>query len=155
MTAHDIDVAVADGLSGIPDAEAFTRWAEAALAGEAAATVAIRLVDEDEGRALNHAYRDRDSATNVLSFAAEIPEAVAAELPQRPLGDLAICVPVVRREAAGQGKCEADHFAHLTIHGVLHLLGLDHLDDAEAEIMEARERVVLAGLGIADPYKPR
>jgi probable rRNA maturation factor len=112
------------------------------------AELAIRIVDADEGRALNRDYRGKDYATNVLSFPAELPPGVQLPL----LGDLAICAPVVQREALEQGKREKDHWAHLTVHGVLHLLGYDHLADDEAETMEALERRILAGLSIANPY---
>jgi probable rRNA maturation factor len=110
--------------------------------------VSVRIVDTEEGQALNLQYRGRDYATNVLSFPVELPPGVNLPL----IGDLVICAPVVAREAAEQGKKPADHWAHLTIHGTLHLLGYDHIDEAEAETMEALETRVLAGLGIADPY---
>lgn len=138
-----------------PSEDDFRRWAGAALA-ESGVTgdceLAIRVVDAAEGRQINHDYRDKDSPTNVLSFRAELPEAVLAELPQRPLGDLVICAPVVQREAAEQGKAVADHWAHLTVHGVLHLLGHDHVDPADAAVMEPLEIAVLARLGVDNPY---
>jgi len=137
--------------TGLPSALSFRRWAEAALRGakrRRPAELAIRIVDADEGRALNRDYRGKDYATNVLSFPVELPPGV--ELPL--IGDLAICAPVVLREAAEQAKLPRDHWAHLTIHGVLHLLGYDHIEDGEAEAMEALETRILAGLGIADPY---
>jgi probable rRNA maturation factor len=105
-------------------------------------------VDTDDGRSLNRDYRGKDYATNVLSFPAEFPPGMDLPL----IGDLAICAPVVLREAAEQGKAARDHWAHMTIHGVLHLLGYDHLVEQEAELMEALETRILAGLGIADPY---
>ena len=116
----------------MPAAPSFRRWVEAALAGarrRKSATLAIRLVDQDEGRALNHDYRGKDYATNVLSFPAELPPGVPLPL----IGDLAICAHVVAREAHEQGKPLRDHYAHLTVHGVLHLLGFDHVVEAEAE----------------------
>jgi probable rRNA maturation factor len=137
--------------AGLPSAASFRRWVEAALHGakrRKPTELAIRIVDVDEGRALNHHYRGKDYATNVLSFPAELPPGIALPL----IGDLAICAPVVLREAAEQAKLPRDHWAHLTIHGVLHLLGYDHIDDAEANVMEALETRILAGLGIADPY---
>jgi probable rRNA maturation factor len=136
---------------GLPAPTSFQRWVEAALRGakrRKPGELAIRIVDTDEGRALNRDYRGKDYATNVLSFPAELPPGVALPL----IGDLAICAPVVLREAAEQAKRPRDHWAHLTIHGVLHLLGHDHIDDAEAKVMEALETRILAGLGIADPY---
>jgi probable rRNA maturation factor len=137
--------------AGLPAPASFRRWVGAALRGakrRKRTELAIRIVDADEGRALNRDYRGRDYATNVLSFPAELPPGVDLPL----IGDLAICAPVVSREAAEQGKKPRDHWAHLTVHGVLHLLGHDHIVEAEAEAMEALERRILAGLGIADPY---
>jgi len=137
--------------AGLPATPSFRRWTEAALRGakrRKSAELAIRIVDTGEGRALNRDYRGKDYATNVLSFPAELPPGLNLPL----IGDLAICAPVVLREAAEQGKAPRDHWAHLTIHGVLHLLGYDHIEDADAEVMEALETRILAGLGIADPY---
>ncbi|RAN80921.1 rRNA maturation RNase YbeY [Bacillus sp. SRB_336] len=151
--SRQLALAVGYGVSraGLPSAASFRRWVEAALHGakrRKPTELAIRIVDVDEGRALNRDYRGKDYATNVLSFPAELPPGVALPL----IGDLAICAPVVLREAAEQAKLPRDHWAHLTIHGVLHLLGYDHIDDAEANVMEALETRILAGLGIADPY---
>ena len=146
-----LDVGVSYGLprKGLPAAASFRKWAAAAAKGRIRkADLAIRLVDEKEGRSLNRHYRGKDYATNVLSFPADLPEGVSLPL----LGDLVICAPVVAREAAEQGKPLAAHYAHLTVHGVLHLLGLDHEDEREAEAMEAIERGLLADLGFADPY---
>jgi probable rRNA maturation factor len=145
----DLDMQYASEAPGLPDESSFRRWVEAALAGQREeAELVIRLVDEEEGRALNRDYRGKDYATNVLSFPFETPPGV--ELPI--LGDVAICGPVVLREAAEQGKPVEAHWAHLTVHGILHLLGYDHQEEAEAEQMEALEREVLAELGFADPY---
>ncbi|WP_295363685.1 rRNA maturation RNase YbeY, partial [Arenimonas sp.] len=130
-----LDVGVSYGLprKGLPAATSFRKWAAAAARGRIRkADLAIRLVDEKEGRALNHHYRGKDYATNVLSFPADLPDGVDLPL----LGDLVICAPVVAREAREQGKDLAAHYAHLTVHGVLHLLGLDHEDEREAEAME-------------------
>jgi probable rRNA maturation factor len=138
--------------SGLPAANSFRQWVEAALRGaryRKSAEVAIRLVDADEGRALNRDYRGKDYATNVLSFPAELPPQFKLPL----LGDLAICAPVVLHEALEQGKRPRDHWAHMTVHGALHLLGYDHIRNREAEAMEALETRILAGLGIADPYQ--
>mgnify|MGYP005814784311 FL=1 len=128
----------------------FRRWCELALrqrSGDSELT--IRLVDEDEGRELNRTWRHKDYATNVLSFPADVPDEFL-DIPL--LGDLVICVPVVEREATEQGKTPEAHWAHLVIHGCLHLLGYDHIDDAEAEEMESLERDLLAELGYPDPY---
>jgi probable rRNA maturation factor len=136
---------------GLPATVSFRQWVAAALQGarrRKPAELSIRIVDIDEGRALNRDYRGKDYATNVLSFPAELPPGIDLPL----IGDLAICAPVVLHEAAEQSKLARDHWAHLTIHGVLHLLGHDHIEDAEAERMEKLETRILAGLGIADPY---
>ncbi|MGY1424236.1 rRNA maturation RNase YbeY [Lysobacter sp. A289] len=146
-----LDVSVSYGLprAGIPAAVSFRRWVAAALDGRIRqADLAIRLVDDKEGRAFNRHYRGKDYATNVLSFPADLPEGVTLPL----LGDLLICVPVVVREAREQGKRLNEHYAHLTVHGALHLLGWDHEDEREAECMEQLEREILATLGISDPY---
>ena len=137
--------------AGLPSPASFRRWVEAALHGakrRRATELSIRIVDADEGRALNRDYRGKDYATNVLSFEADLPPGLKLPL----IGDMVICAPVVAREAAEQGKQARDHWAHLTVHGVLHLLGYDHIEDGEAEVMEALERRILARLGIADPY---
>ena len=151
----DVSVGYALPRAGLPSAVSFRKWVAAALAGRIReADLAIRIVDAREGRALNRHYRGKDYATNVLSFPADAAEGV--KLPKGVkmplLGDLVICAPVVAREAKEQGKALSDHYAHLTVHGVLHLLGWDHEDAREAECMEALEREILAGLGIADPY---
>ena len=149
--AVQIAVSYAVPRAGLPSPASFRRWVAAALAGarrRKPAELAIRVVDSAEGQALNRDYRGKDYATNVLSFPAELPPGVNLPL----IGDLAICAPVVAREAAEQGKHPRDHWAHLTVHGTLHLLGYDHLEDAEADAMEALETRILAGLGIADPY---
>ncbi len=150
----DIAVGYAVPRKGVPAAGSFRRWAGAALAGRIRqADLAIRIVDSDEGRALNRHYRGKDYATNVLSFPAELPEGLPPGVRMPLLGDLVICAPVVAREAREQGKPLAAHYAHLTVHGVLHLLGWDHEDGPEAEAMEQLEREILAGLGIEDPYR--
>ena len=137
--------------AAVPDDAAFQRWASAAAA-DRNATLVIRLVDAAESEALNQRYRGKAKPTNVLSFPAELPAVVLRELAQPPLGDLVICVPLVEAEAQAQGKAVAHHWAHLVMHGVLHLRGFDHETDQEAGHMEALERELLAGFGIADPY---
>lgn len=151
----DVAVGYAAPRAGVPAATSFRRWVAAALQGRIReADLAIRVVGEDEGRALNRHYRGKDYATNVLSFPADMAEGVI--LPEGvvlPLmGDIVLCAPVVAREAAGQGKPVVHHYAHLTVHGSLHLLGMDHQDEREAECMEQLEREILAELGIQDPY---
>ena len=141
--------------TGLPTRPQFRQWVLAALNGAGRrfdSEVAIQLVDAAEGQVMNRQYRGKDYATNVLSFPADLPEGLPEDFDFPQLGDLVICAPVVAREAAEQGKALGDHYAHLTIHGVLHLLGFDHVEEAEAEEMEALERQILASLGIADPY---
>jgi probable rRNA maturation factor len=147
-----LSVGYAAPRKGVPSSPSFREWVEAALRGakrRKATELSIRIVDAKEGRALNRDYRGKDYATNVLSFPAELPPGVNLPL----IGDLVICAPVVAREATEQGKRAGDHWAHMTVHGVLHLLGYDHIEDGEAEAMEALETRILAGLGIADPYE--
>jgi probable rRNA maturation factor len=149
----EVSIAYAAPRKGVPSPASFRAWVAAALDSRIReADLAIRVVDEEEGRALNRHYRGRDYATNVLSFPAEMPEGLPEGVHLPLLGDLVICAPVVAREAAEQGKTPRAHYAHLTVHGALHLLGWDHEDDADAHAMEALERTILAGLGIADPY---
>jgi len=152
----DVAVGYATPRAGVPAATSFRRWVAAALQGRIReADLAIRIVGEDEGRALNRHYRGKDYATNVLSFPGELPPEV--KLPKGVtmplLGDIVLCAPVVAREAAEQAKPVAHHYAHLTVHGVLHLLGMDHQDEREAACMERLERDILAELGIDDPYR--
>lgn len=133
----------------VPDDEQVCAWVDAALDGERAGSeLTVRFVAAEEGRALNAQYRGRDYATNVLSFPADVAPEVGLDL----LGDIVICAAVVEAEANEQGKALDAHYAHLVVHGTLHLLGLDHEDAADAERMESRERSTLARLGIADPY---
>lgn len=150
-----LDVAVSYALprKGLPAANSFRKWVAAALKGRIReADLAIRIVGTKEGRSLNRHYRDRDYATNVLSFPADLPEGLPKGVKLPLLGDLVICAPVVVRESREQKKPLNDHYAHLTVHGTLHLLGWDHEDEREAECMEQLEREILASLGIADPY---
>lgn len=150
----DVAVGYAVPRKGVPAAVSFRRWVAAALEGRIReADLAIRIVGSREGRALNRHYRGKDYATNVLSFPADLPEGLPEGVRMPLLGDLVICAPVVAREAREQRKPLAAHYAHLTVHGALHLLGWDHGDDVEAEAMEQLERGILAGLGIADPYR--
>lgn len=135
-------VQYASELAGIPDKTQFRQWARAALRVDTEVT--IRIVDEAESRALNLAYRGKDYATNVLTFLLD-------ETPHLQ-GDILICAPVVATEATAQKKMLAAHFAHLTVHGVLHLHGFDHEKEAPAELMETLETAILAKLGYANPY---
>jgi probable rRNA maturation factor len=137
------------GRRGVPLRRSFASWIDAIpQLRRRKAEVNILIVDAKAGRRYNREFRGKDYATNVLSFPCEpLPHGRTALL-----GDLVICAPVVAREAAEQGKRVRDHYAHLTIHGVLHLLGYDHQAEPEAQRMEAVERRILAGLGVADPY---
>lgn len=155
----DLEVQRATQSATTPADEKFLLWAELAVGheeikpGKSEYTLAIRIVDEAEGQRFNRQYRGKDSATNVLSFPPELPEGLPTEIKQSQLGDLLICAPVVAREAMEQGKPEIDHWAHLTIHGVLHLLGYAHEQDADAVVMEALETDILARLDIPNPYQ--
>jgi len=145
----EIDIQYGLPRAGLPTAAAVRRWAAAALAGGPAdAELSVRIVDEEEGAQLNQAYRHKQGATNVLSFPFEAPPYIDSPL----LGDLAICAPVVEREAREQGKAADAHWAHMVVHGTLHLLGYDHQDAAQAREMEAREIEILMRLGYPDPY---
>ena len=151
----DVAVSYAGPRTGVPAPVSFRKWVAAALDGRIReADLAIRIVGAKEGRALNRHYRGKDHATNVLSFPADIADGV--KLPKGVvmplLGDIVLCAPVVAREAKEQKKPLAAHYAHMTVHGALHLLGWDHQDAREAECMEQLEREILAGLGIGDPY---
>lgn len=140
------------GRKGVPLLRSFERWLAAIPELEHPrdwTELNILIVGSAAGRGYNRRFRGRDYATNVLSFPYEPLPGEHSGL----LGDLVICAPVVAREAREQGKDPRDHYAHLAVHGALHLLGWDHEDDAEAERMEARERAILASLGIADPYR--
>ena len=135
--------------SGMPSEADFRTWTEAALAGRREqAELLIRIVDTDEMTGLNERYRNKSGPTNVLSFPFQAPKPVASDL----LGDLVICAPVVRQQAIVQGKPERAHWAHMTVHGVLHLLGFDHQEARDAEVMEALETELLGRLGFPAPY---
>ena len=135
--------------SGLPTAEQIEQWATAAVQPQSdEVEMTVRIVDEAESHALNLNYRGKDRPTNVLSFPFECPDEV--ELPL--LGDLVICRQVVEREAQEQEKPLMAHWAHMVVHGSLHLLGYDHIEDDEAEEMESLEAQIMTGLGFADPY---
>jgi probable rRNA maturation factor len=152
-----VDVSNASEAEDIPTPEVISYWVRAAIArvvGEESIEVSVRIVGEDEGRQLNERFRDKSGATNVLSFPAGDPPAEIPAGTPRMLGDIVVCAPVVEREAAEQEKAPAAHWAHMIVHGSLHLLGYDHLDDSEAETMETYEKQILAEGGIDDPYAP-
>jgi len=151
-----LQVAVEDS-GEVPDEDSFSRWVKAACGGApahdaVAGHVTVRIVNEAESTTLNAGYRGKSAPTNVLAFVAATPPIPIAEQEERELGDLVICLAVAAREAREQGKQLSDHLAHLTVHGTLHLLGYDHLDDAEAEGMEGLEQAVMTRLGLPDPY---
>jgi probable rRNA maturation factor len=139
--------------AGVPDERTFEKWVRAALLGQRSKRrqVNIQLFDLDQARQINKTFTGKDYATNVLSFPYEpLPGEKTAVL-----GDMVNCPTLVEKEAAEQGKRLRDHYAHLTVHGVLHLLGFDHQNETEATRMEDHERRVLAEFGIADPYADR
>lgn len=152
----DLDLQyAAAGDRDLPAPDMLRRWAEAALAmarpGAArAAELCLYIVDEDEGARLNREYRHKEGATNVLSF--PVQAAAGAALPADILGDIVICAPVAAREALAQGKAPEAHWAHLVVHGLLHLLGHEHETDQEAHAMERLETKILQDLGYPDPY---
>ncbi len=144
-----VDIQVATEAADLPSAEQIECWVGAAVHGhQEEAELTVRIVDEDEIQQLNAQYRGKDYATNVLSFPADLPPDI--ELPL--LGDIVICAGVVAREAAEQGKTASAHWAHMLIHGTLHLLGYDHIEEQEAEEMEALETELLVQLGFPPPY---
>jgi probable rRNA maturation factor len=168
-----VTVQMASSRRGVPHARNLNRWAQAASAVAPSArnrkkslprtdnelALTIRVVGAAESRRLNRTWRNKDKPTNVLSFpAAPLSPGATGEPPRFPakefseLGDLAICAPVVAREAREQGKTLQAHWAHMVVHGVLHLLGYDHETDRDAEVMEARETKILAQFGYLDPY---
>jgi probable rRNA maturation factor len=143
----EVEVEDAAWTDALPEAVAVVERAAAAALGTVEGDIVVLLTDDAAVRDINARFRDRDQPTNVLSFP-------AAESAAPHLGDLMLAYGVCAAEAGAQGKNLADHLTHLTVHGVLHLLGRDHVDEAEAEAMEAEERSLLARLGVADPYRP-
>jgi probable rRNA maturation factor len=149
----EIEVQFAAARAGVPHPASLRSWAQSALAarhGPGAGSVTLRIVGAAEGRKLNHRWRGKDKATNVLSFPSGVDAAPGGE--PAPLGDIVICAPVIRREAAEQGKSTRAHWAHMVVHGVLHLLGYDHESGREAAVMEGLERRLLVARGFPDPY---
>ena len=136
----------------VPDEDDLRSWIAAAVADRDSrgdTEISLRLVDREEMSRLNRSFRDREGPTNVLSFPADLPPELGLPL----LGDIVICAPVVRSEAAAQGKDENAHWAHMTVHGTLHLLGYDHIEESDADFMETAETAILAQLDYANPYE--
>lgn len=151
-TDAGIDIQCAISAEGLPSATQLHQWLQLALQDRTAdAELTLRIVDEAEITALNYRYRGKDGATNVLSFPYQPLPGVESGL----LGDIVICAPVVAREAVAQSRSLEEHWAHVTIHGVLHLLGHDHQQAEEAGQMERLEAQLLGQIGFADPYQPR
>ncbi len=145
-----VDLQLATEYPNLPTEKQITEWVAAAIGGRTdEAELSIRIVDEDEITTLNREYRDKDKPTNVLSF----PFSSEIELDIPLLGDIVICAQVVADEAKEQGKSEQAHWAHMVVHGVLHLLGYDHVDDDGAQDMEALEKQVITDLGFPNPYE--
>lgn len=144
-----LDLQLATEAKDLPTENQIQQWLEAAiLPFQSEAEVTVRIVDEAESQQLNFDYREKNKPTNVLSFPFECPPGI--ELPL--LGDLVICAQVVAKEAAEQHKSLSAHWAHMVVHGSLHLLGFDHINEEDATEMEAEEIQILAELGFADPY---
>ena len=146
-----LDLQIACKSADVPDEKELQTWLDTVLEerGVPQQEITVRLVDPAESQQLNHQYRGMNKPTNVLSFPFEAPAGITMNL----LGDLVICVDIVAQEAKEQNKPLSDHWAHMLVHGTLHLLGFDHIEDDEAEKMEAMEIVILGKLAIDDPYQ--
>ncbi|MGZ5012315.1 MAG: rRNA maturation RNase YbeY [Methylobacter sp.] len=146
---NQIEVQAVFNSAGQPDQQQIQLWVDTALADYDQDTeIVVRIVDEQESAELNEQYRHKSGPTNILSFPVDVPEGIELDL----LGDLVICAPVVEKEALEQGKILDHHWAHIIVHGVLHLLGYDHINDDEAELMENKEIAILNKLQINNPY---
>jgi probable rRNA maturation factor len=151
MRRAKVAVQIAADVDAVPRAAELRRWARAAMSKiDETGDLCIRIVGTAEMADLNERFRKKKGTTNVLSFGSDI---VVPNGEERWLGDVVICAPVVAAEAAQQGKSKTDHYAHLIVHGVLHLCGCDHEESGEAEVMERLEVAILHGLGIDDPYR--
>ncbi|MDH5387584.1 MAG: rRNA maturation RNase YbeY [Gammaproteobacteria bacterium] len=133
----------------LPSEEKFQHWAQASYAGDDEVVASLQIVDSNEMQKLNKNYRGKDKPTNVLSFPMELPEEVGVNI----LGDLALCDEVIEAEAKQQAKTSEAHWAHMIVHGMLHLQAYDHIEDDEAEVMEAKEIEIMKNLGFENPYK--
>ncbi len=145
-----LDIQIISQSKQLPDQEQLQYWVDAVLKDEYQdSELVIRIVDEAEMTQFNEQYRDKKGSTNILSFPFEVPEGVDSNL----LGDILVCAPVVEKEAQQQHKERDNHWAHIIVHGVLHLLGYDHVDDQDAEEMEALEIKILKKIKIKNPYE--
>jgi len=150
-----LDIQLASQCTDLPETSQIQQWVDAALADYARdSEIVVRIVDTEESAGLNSLYRQKQGPTNILSFPFALPEALAGmeDMPINLLGDLVICAQVLLDEAQQQHKPLTDHWAHIVVHGVLHLLGYDHLDDDEADLMENKEISILQSLNIKNPY---
>ena len=148
---NSIDLQIIHATPGLPSQQQLQQWLDMALEDYPQDTeIVVRIVDEQESAELNQNYRDKQGPTNILSFPFEAPDIPGMEL--NLLGDLVICAPILKKEALEQQKNLLDHWAHILIHGVLHLIGYDHIDEQEAEIMENKEITILQKLNIRNPY---
>ena len=147
-TMLDIDIEYRSAATSIPNKNDISHWASTAYSGNTRGEVAMLIVDEDEIQSLNHNYRNKNQTTNVLSFSADLP-AIDGFI---HLGDLVLCANIIEREAKQQEKSLESHWAHMTIHGMLHLQNYDHISDTDAQAMEEIEIALMASLGFSNPY---
>ncbi|MEO1888493.1 MAG: rRNA maturation RNase YbeY [Cycloclasticus sp.] len=149
-----VDVQITSDCSALPGNDALIKWADLATEQRSQAELVIRVVDEAESAELNETYRQKKGPTNVLSFPFEMPQGLPSDaITDDILGDLVICAPVVVKEAKEQGKPVLAHWAHMVVHGCLHLQGYDHINDDDAKAMEAMEIDLLSRIGITNPYE--
>ena len=146
-----IELSIADGVNQaiLPSEEKLQQWAQASYSGDDEVVASLQIVGSDDMQVLNKEYRAKDKPTNVLSFPMELPDEVGINI----LGDLALCDEVIEAEAKDQGKTSEAHWAHMMVHGMLHLQGYNHIADDEAELMEAKEIEVMKNLDFENPYK--
>ena len=146
-----IELSVSDGVNEdvLPAEENLQHWAQLSYLGDKEVVASLQIVTSDEMQRLNKEYRDKDKPTNVLSFPMELPDEVGVNI----LGDLALCAEVIESEAKQQAKTAESHWAHMVVHGMLHLQGYDHIEDNEAEVMEAKEIEIMKSLDFANPYQ--